>query len=189
MAHANVHRSIEVGMNIFYGMQPRIVKELASSSKTVRFGAVDQTVGYITNHAPIPVIYVCIMVLRRMITRFGKEKHMDYDTQYDKAMHKIEMRFEKMIKHKRTSTTITAYSTLVDSFTLILEDLCTVFGLDPEDVLQDSDDDESQTGYSSSGSSSSSSRQKRKHRYSSASSDDEGSVSTSFEFSEEDEED
>jgi hypothetical protein len=177
MTQSNVHRSIETGMNIFYGMQPRIVKELSSASKAVRFTAVDQVVGYIVKNAPVPVIYVCVMLLRRMITRFGKAKHADYDTQYDKAMHKIEMRFEKMIKHKRTSTTITAYSTLVDSFTVILEELCAVFGLDPADVLEDSDDE---SGYTSDSSSS------RRRSYSSASSEEE-SVSTSFEFSEEEE--
>jgi hypothetical protein len=175
MNYTNVHRGIETGLNIFYGMQPQIVKHLSSSSKTVRLAAVDIVSNYIVQNASVPVMYVCIMILRRMIMCFGKDKRPDFDTQYDRAMRKIETRFEKMIKHKRTSDTISAYSTLIDSFYGVLEQLCEVFDIDPDKVLEDEDEDESSLGSRSSHRSSSSSD---------FSSSDGGSVSTSFEFSE-----
>lgn len=175
--YTNVHRGIETGMNIFYGMQPQMVKQLSSKSKTVRLASINIVSNYIVQTAPVPVIYICIMILRRMITRFGKEKHAELDTQYDRAMRKIETRFEKMIKHKRTSTTITAYSTLIDSFHHLLVQLCEVFDLNPEEVLEDPDDDDEEEEHSQRSSRSS----RSSSRYSSSAEED--SVSTSFEFS------
>jgi hypothetical protein len=179
MNYTNVHRGIETGLNIFYGMQPQIVKHLSSSSKTVRLAAVDIVSNYIVQNASVPVMYVCIMILRRMIMCFGKDKRPDFDTQYDRAMRKIETRFEKMIKHKRTSDTISAYSTLIDSFYGVLEQLCEVFDIDPAKVLEDEDDNEDESSVGSRSS------RRRSSSNSDSSSSDGGSVSTSFEFSEE----